>query len=87
MEPAYKYTDGTGFGYPWELIPLGDFTLRTKDGAINGYKAEFQMVVNSCSPCHTKNALHAVPKGLVLNVALITGLGCIATYLPETTCK
>jgi len=45
MQPAYKYTDGTGFGYPWELIPLGDFTLRTKDGKLNGYNAEFQMAV------------------------------------------
>lgn len=39
------YADGTGFGHPWELIPLGNFTLRTKDGLINGYKSEFQMAV------------------------------------------
>ena len=45
MQPAYMYIDGTGFGYPWELFRLGNYTLRTKDGAINGYNAEFQMAV------------------------------------------
>ena len=50
MQPAYKYADGTGFGYPWELKPLGDYVLRTKDGAINGYNAEFQMAVSVQAP-------------------------------------
>ena len=43
--PAFMYPDGTGFSFPWELVPLGNYTLRTKDGAINGYRAEFQMAV------------------------------------------
>jgi len=46
IEPAYKYPDGSGFSYPWELVKLGNYTLRTKDGAINGYNTEFQMAVN-----------------------------------------
>ena len=46
MQPAYKYADRTGFGHPWELIPVGNYTLRTKDGAINGYNAEFQFAVS-----------------------------------------
>ena len=46
LAPAYKYPDHTGFSFPWELIPLGNYTLRTKDGAINGYRAEFQMAVS-----------------------------------------
>ena len=45
------YADGTGFGHPWELIPLGNFTLRTKDGAINGYNSEFQMAVRCSITC------------------------------------
>ena len=45
MEPAYTYADGTGFGHPWELVPLGNYTLRTKDGVINGYNAELQFAV------------------------------------------
>ena len=49
MAPAYKYPDRTGFSFPWELIPLGNYTLRTKDGAINGYRAEFQMAVSIIS--------------------------------------
>ena len=44
--PAYLYPDRTGFSFPWELIPLGNYTLRTKAGAINGYRAEFQMAVS-----------------------------------------
>jgi len=47
MQPAYQYEDGTGFGHPWELIPLGNYTLRTKDGGINGYLSEFQMAVRN----------------------------------------
>ena len=46
MEPAYVYPDGSGFSYPWELIKLGNYTLRTKDGVMNGYNAEFQMAVS-----------------------------------------
>ena len=46
LAPAYKYPDRTGFSFPWELIPLGNYTLRTKGGAINGYRAEFQMAVS-----------------------------------------
>lgn len=51
MAPAYKYPDRTGFSFPWELIPLGNYTLRTKDGAINGYRAEFQMAVSDNTRC------------------------------------
>ncbi len=50
MEPAYEYADGSGFSYPWELIPLGNYTLHTKDGVLNGYNAELQMAV-SLFPC------------------------------------
>lgn len=46
MQPAYNYADGTGFGYPWELRPLGNYTLRTKDGVINGYNSELQFAVS-----------------------------------------
>ncbi len=46
VEPAYVYPDGSGFSYPWELMQLGNYTLRTKDGVINGYNAEFQMAVS-----------------------------------------
>ena len=46
LAPAYVYPDGSGFSYPWELVPLGNYTLRTKDGRINGYEAEFQMAVS-----------------------------------------
>ena len=45
VEPVYVYPDGTGFSLPWELKPLGNYTLRTKDGVMNGYNAEFQMAV------------------------------------------
>ena len=41
----YKYHDGTGYGHPWELIPLGNYTLRTKDGGVPGYNTEFEMAV------------------------------------------
>lgn len=46
MQPAYNYADGTGFGYPWELMPLGNYTLRTKDGVMNGYNSELQFAVS-----------------------------------------
>ena len=46
MEPTYMYYDGTGYGHPWELIPLGNYTLRTKAGDINGYSSAFQMAVS-----------------------------------------
>ena len=52
MQPAYKYADRTGFGHPWELIPVGNYTLRTKDGAINGYNAEFQFAVSIVNYFH-----------------------------------
>lgn len=45
LEPAFTYPDGTGFSLPWELKLLGSYTLRTKDGVMNGYNAEFQMAV------------------------------------------
>ena len=45
LGPVYVYADGTGFSLPWELVPLGNYTLRTKDGVMNGYNAEFQMAV------------------------------------------
>ena len=45
LNPAYLYPDGTGFSYPWELLPLANYTLHTKDGRINGYMSELQMVV------------------------------------------
>ena len=43
--PAYIYRDGSGYGHPWELLPYGNHTMRTKAGAINGYLSEFQMAV------------------------------------------
>ena len=46
MEPAYTYFDGTGFGHPWELLLLSNYTLRTKSGQINGYASQFQMAVS-----------------------------------------
>ena len=46
MHPAYIYHDGFGFGLPWEMLPTGNYTLVTKDGAINGYLAEFRMAVS-----------------------------------------
>ena len=46
MEPAYKYFDRTGFGHPWELLILNNYTLRTKSGEINGYASQFQMAVS-----------------------------------------
>ena len=46
LEPAYMYPDGTGYGYPWELQPVGNYTLRTKAGSIFGYNTEFQMAVS-----------------------------------------
>lgn len=48
MQPVYTYRDGTGFGRPWELVPTANYTLRTKDGGINGYQAEFLMAVSNC---------------------------------------
>ena len=48
MEPAYTYFDGTGFGHPWELLRLSNYTLRTKSGEINGYASQFQMAVSYC---------------------------------------
>ena len=62
MQPAYKYFDRTGFGHPWELVPLGDFTLRTKDGVLNGYNSEFQMAVRHCTIL--KNSAHTEQKQL-----------------------
>ena len=47
LAPAYVNPDGTGFSFPWELVPLGNYTLRTKDGVMNGYNAEFQMAVRT----------------------------------------
>jgi len=41
------YADTTGFAYPWELLPLGNYTLKTKDGRINGYTSEFYMAVSA----------------------------------------
>ena len=49
MQPAYIYHDGTGFGHPWELEPLSNFSLRTKDGVMNGYNAEIQFAVSQCN--------------------------------------
>ena len=50
MEPTYMNVDGTGFGLPWELYPIGkpvaNYTVRTKSGAINGYRARFYFLVN-----------------------------------------
>ena len=46
MQPAYLYADGTGFGHPWELRPYGNYTMLTKDGAINGYNSELQFSVS-----------------------------------------
>eukprot|EP00731_Ephydatia_muelleri_P030262 Em0021g785a len=37
MEPAFMYNDGTGLGYPWEFFTLGDYSIRSKGGDINGY--------------------------------------------------
>ena len=51
MQPAYTYPDGTGFGHPWEFIPLYNYTLRTKAGVINGYNAEMQFMASQ----HTKH--------------------------------
>ena len=45
IQLAYKYPDGSGFSYLWELVQLGNYTLRTNDGVINGYNSEFQMAV------------------------------------------
>ena len=47
MQPVYTYRDGTGFGRPWELVPAGNYTFRTKNGAINGYQAEYIMAVST----------------------------------------
>jgi len=68
MQPAYQYEDGTGFGHPWELIPLGNYTLRTKDGGINGYLSEFQMAVrNILFPTITCiSAVHSLSCGQAL---------------------
>ena len=46
MLPAYTYPDGTGFGHPWELMPVENYTLLTKAGVINGYNAEMQFSVS-----------------------------------------
>lgn len=46
MSPAYLFPDGSGFSYPWELRPLGKYTLRGKDGIINGYNSQFTMAVS-----------------------------------------
>ena len=51
MHPAYNYADGTGFGHPWELRPLGQYNLRTKDGVMNGYNAELQFSVSIATIC------------------------------------
>lgn len=65
MEPAYTYFDGTGFGHPWELLRLSNYTLRTKSGEINGYASQFQMAheiktgfifLQSCDTCTSSNA-------------------------------
>ena len=45
MHPAYMYFDQFGFGHPWELLPYSNYTLVTKDGAINGYLTEYRMAV------------------------------------------
>ncbi len=50
MQPVYTYKDGTGYGRPWELVPITNYTLRTKGGSIDGYRAEFIMAV-SVSTC------------------------------------
>ena len=47
LNPAYMLPDGTGFSYPWELKPLGNYTLRCKDGVLNGYNSQFTMAVST----------------------------------------
>ena len=45
MQPAYTYFDGTGYGYPWEILPSHNYSLRTKGGSINGYLSEIAFAV------------------------------------------
>ena len=45
MHPVYVASDRTGYCLPWELIPNGDYQMRCKAGAVNGYRAELMMIV------------------------------------------
>jgi hypothetical protein len=41
LHPAYMYRDGTGFGFPWEILRAGNYTFLSKGGNIPGYATEF----------------------------------------------
>lgn len=79
MQPAYVYPDGTGFGLPWELWPLPPYTLRTKDGVMNGYNAEFQMAVSGGSVVR----LPLIYTVMYFHGALLTWYIYIMYYLVE----
>ena len=52
MSTAYMFPDGSGFSYPWELHPLGKYTLHGKGGLINGYQAQITMAVSYTCTLH-----------------------------------
>ena len=41
----YVNPDGlTGFGTPWEIVFVGNYTVRTKGGNVDGYSALFSFI-------------------------------------------
>ena len=49
MHPEYVAADRTGYCLPWELIPNGNYQMRCKAGAVDGYRAELMMIVRAMS--------------------------------------
>lgn len=42
---VYVNPDGlTGFGTPWEIAFIGNYTVRTKGGNVDGYSALFSFI-------------------------------------------
>ena len=44
MFPTYLNPDGTGYGMPWEFVPLGPYYIRNKGGNLQGYSANIALV-------------------------------------------
>lgn len=64
MQPAYVYFDGTGYGYPWEILPSRNYSLRTKAGSINGYLSRVAIAVSACHDTTT----HTTPMLVMHNL-------------------
>lgn len=79
LQPAFIYPDTTGFSYPWEYATLGNYSAHGKDGRINGYMSQFEMVV--CQHRDIDNHTMICNSTQLLNAAC----SCFSTILPTQT--